>query len=216
MVTADWIGPSRKSRPQATRLTSTLSVCQASWWFPLSWGDVGNTANANQRAPETIVPLKRPGVRTQRVFAAMPPRRRRETCKCSARTCRRIFSSRGKSAASGRVPGRAPSVPCWWRHSATRPEGRKASAVDGRPAPAARSAEFREPPNRWCAIPARAHLALQHRRRRTALLPANVARCSAAKSFDHHDVQSPALLHRDASGCSLNTQREADGNARRR
>ena len=60
MVTADWIGPSRKSRPQATRLTSTLSVCQASWWFPLSWGDVDNTANANQRTPETIVPLKRP------------------------------------------------------------------------------------------------------------------------------------------------------------
>ena len=109
----------------------------------------------------------------------MPPRPRRETCN-QARTCRRIFSSRGKSAASGRVPGRAPSVPCWWRHSATRTEGRKASAVDGRPAPAARSAEFREPPNRWCAIPARAHLALQHQRRRTALLLANVARCSAA------------------------------------
>src|SRR5688572_21024976 len=91
-------------------------------------GNVGNHANAIQRALETIVPRKQRGIGTQRVFAAMPPRRRRETrngARERSQPLGRQFSSRGKSAASGRVPGRAPSVPCWWRHSAIRPAGRK-------------------------------------------------------------------------------------------
>ena len=48
------------------------------------------------------------------------------------------------------------------------------------------STEFREPPNRSCAIPARAHLALQHRRRRTALLlPMSQGAAPQIVSIDH-------------------------------